>query len=49
MEPSHYRFWPENVPREIVLPRASIYHNLASTASRDPEKTALIYYGSPLT
>ncbi len=49
MEPSHYRFWPENVPREVTLPRASVYHNLASAAARDPDKTALIYYGSPLT
>ncbi|MGH8758371.1 MAG: long-chain-fatty-acid--CoA ligase, partial [Burkholderiales bacterium] len=49
MEPSHYRFWPENVPREIALPRASVYHNLAGAAAREPDKTALIYYGSSLT
>lgn len=49
VEPSHYRFWPENVPRDIALPRASIYHNLASAAAREPDKTALIYYGTPLT
>ncbi len=49
MEPSHYRFWPDNVPREIALPRASVYHNLASAAAREPDKTALIYYGSALT
>src|SRR6266446_4236644 len=49
VEPSHYRFWPENVPREIALPRASVYHNLASATAREPDKTALIYYGSPLT
>ena len=49
VEPSHYRFWPENVPHEIALPRASIYHNLVSATARDPGKTALIYYGSPLS
>ncbi|MGH8731944.1 MAG: AMP-binding protein, partial [Burkholderiales bacterium] len=49
MEASHYRFWPENVPREIALPRASVYHNLAGAAAREPDKTALIYYGSSLT
>jgi fatty-acyl-CoA synthase len=49
VEPRHYRFWPENVPHEIVPPRASIYHNLASTTAREPDKTALIYYGSQLS
>ena len=49
MEPSHYRFWPENVPHEIALPRASIYHNLVSATTRDPDKTALVYYGSPIS
>ncbi len=49
MEPSHYRFWPENVPREVALPRASVYHNLAGAAAREPDRTALIYYGSTLS
>ena len=49
MEPSHYRFWPENVPREVTLPRSGVYHNLSSAAAREPGKTALIYYGSPFT
>jgi fatty-acyl-CoA synthase len=49
MEPRHYRFWPENIPREITLPQASIYQNLAATAGRFPDKTAVWFYGTPMT
>ena len=46
---SHYRFWPEAVPREIALPDQSVYRNLEYSAARFPDKAALIYYGSVLT
>jgi len=46
---SHYRFWPEAVPREIPLPDQSVYRNLEYSAARFPDKAALIYYGSVLT
>ena len=49
MEPNHYRFWPEGVPREIALPEASVYRNLEASAARTPDKAALIYYGTPLS
>ena len=46
MEPDHYRFWPPGLPREVSLPQTSLYANLEATASRFPDKTALIYYGT---
>jgi fatty-acyl-CoA synthase len=49
MEPDHYRFWPANLPREMPLPDTSLYCNLQVTAERFPGKTAVFYYGTPLS
>ncbi len=49
MEARHFEFWPADVPREIALPRFSVYHNLQTTAARFPDKNALVFYGSALT
>ena len=49
MEPRHYQFWPENIPHEIILPQASVYQNLADTAGRFPDKTAIWFYDTPMT
>jgi fatty-acyl-CoA synthase len=48
VEPRHFRFWPSNVPRDIVVPGHSVYHNLETTAQRSPGKTAIAFYGSSL-
>jgi fatty-acyl-CoA synthase len=49
MEADHFRFWPENLPRELVLPDTTLYRNLEATAARCPEKAAVFYYGTALT
>ena len=49
MEPDHYRFWPPGLPYDIALPNTSLYGNLAATAARYPEKTAVNYYDTPLS
>ena len=49
MEPDHYRFWPPGLPHELALPETSLYGNLAATAVRYPEKTAVNYYDTPLS
>ena len=49
MEPDHYRFWPPGVPHEMPLPETSLYGNLEATAARFPDKTAVFYYGTPLS
>jgi fatty-acyl-CoA synthase len=46
---SHYRFWPDGVPKEVELPETSLYANLESAAARFPDKTAIVYYGTTLT
>jgi len=49
MEPRHYRFWPRNLPRELSLPRTSLFYNLEVSAARFPDKPAVIFYDTPLT
>ncbi len=49
MVPDHYRFWPAHLPKEMPLPDTSLYCNLEATAARFPDKTAVVYYGTPLT
>jgi fatty-acyl-CoA synthase len=49
LEPDHYRFWPAHLPREMALPETSLYRNLQATAERFPGKTAVFYYGTPLS
>jgi len=49
MEPDHYRFWPANLPREMPLPQTSLYRNLEDTVERFADKTAVFYYGTPLS
>ncbi len=49
MEPDHYRFWPAHLPKQMPLPDASLYRNLEVTAARFPDKTAVWYYGTPMS
>ena len=49
MEPDHYRYWPPGLPHDMALPETSLYGNLAATATRYPEKTAVNYYDTPLS
>ena len=49
MEPDHFRFWPAHLPRVMLFPDTSLYANLEATAARFPDKTAVHYYGTPLT
>ncbi len=49
MEPDHYRFWPPGLAHEMPLPQTSLYGNLEATTARFPDKTAVVYYGTPLS
>jgi fatty-acyl-CoA synthase len=46
--PLHYRFWPKNLPFDLVLPQTSLYYNLEVAATRYPSKTATIFYDAIL-
>jgi fatty-acyl-CoA synthase len=45
----HHRFWPQRLPRRITPPATSLWHNLAVSALRYPDKTALVFFDQVLT
>ncbi len=45
----HFDFWPADVPRQLAIPRTTIYYNLDVSANRYPERDAISYYGARMT
>ncbi|MBM3384566.1 MAG: AMP-binding protein, partial [Betaproteobacteria bacterium] len=45
----HHPFWPPAVPKSLSVPRTGIHYNLEISARRYPQKTAIAYYGSPIS
>lgn len=45
----HLQVWPQFAPRHLTLPKTSIAYNLDVTATRYPDKDAIIYYGARLS
>jgi fatty-acyl-CoA synthase len=42
----HFAHWPPGKPKTLELPRQTVYHNLEASAAREPERTAIDYYGA---
>ncbi|MCW5653466.1 MAG: long-chain fatty acid--CoA ligase [Hydrogenophaga sp.] len=40
----HHRFWPARLPHRITPPATSLWHNLAISALRYPDKPALVFF-----
>ncbi len=47
--PAHYAFWPKRLPLRITPPATGLWHNLAVSALRYPDKPALIFFGAVIT
>ena len=45
----HQRFWPKRLPRSITPPQTSLWHNLAVSALRFPDKPALVFFDQALS
>ncbi len=45
----HFKFWPKRLPHRITPPATSLWHNLAISALRYPDKTALVFFGTVTT
>ena len=43
------KFWPKRVPRTITPPQIPLWDNLAISAKRYPDKTALVFFGTLIT
>jgi len=44
-----FKFWPENVPKTIDIPKIPLDQILKDTAKKYPNATATTYYGVPLS
>ena len=45
----HYKFWPARMPHAIAPPATTLWHNLAVSALRYPDKAAIVFFGRVLT
>ena len=45
----HYAIWPEGMPKSLDAPDRTLFANLAETAARFADRTALIFYGRTWT
>ena len=45
----HYQVWPKRLPHQLTPPATSLWHNLAVSAMRFPDKPALVFFGAVLT
>ena len=49
MNSAHFKFWPKRLPHRITAPATSLWHNLAISALRFPDKPALVFFDRVLT
>ena len=49
MEPRHFRHWPPDMPRSLVLPQLRVHDLLAQSALRFPHRAATVFQGETLT
>ena len=45
----HFKFWPEHLPRQLALPETPLGFNLDVSATRYPDKSAIIFYGKTIS
>ena len=41
----HHKFWPKRLPHVLTPPQTSLWDNLAISARRYPNKTAIAFFG----
>src|SRR5512142_2356208 len=45
MDRPHHKFWPARLPHSLTPPATSLWHNLAVSALRYPDKACLVFFG----
>jgi fatty-acyl-CoA synthase len=45
----HFAYWPRRVPHSLTIPETTLCYNLEVSATRYPNKTAIVYYGREIT
>ncbi|MFC5497988.1 long-chain fatty acid--CoA ligase [Caenimonas terrae] len=46
MQRPHYKFWPKRLPHSMTPPATSLWDNLAISARRYPDKSAIVFFGT---
>ena len=46
---AHFQHWPQRVPHDLTIPATSLWDNLATSARRYPQKTALQFFGNAMS
>src|SRR4051812_35749354 len=49
MDRPHHKFWPARLPHAITPPATSLWHNLAVSALRYPDKACVVFFGRVYT
>jgi len=49
MDRPHHKFWPARLPHSITPPATSLWHNLAVSALRYPDKACVVFFGRVYT
>ena len=45
MDRPHHEFWPARLPHSLTPPATSLWHNLAVSALRYPDKACVVFFG----
>lgn len=46
---AHHAFWPKRLPKRIEAPSCSVWHNLATSSLRYPNKAAIHYFDTTIS
>ncbi|HTE41943.1 MAG TPA: AMP-binding protein, partial [Steroidobacteraceae bacterium] len=49
MSDLHYKHWPKNLPHDITIPDTSLWFNIEVSATRFPDRNAIVFYDKTLT
>ncbi|HZP92952.1 MAG TPA: long-chain fatty acid--CoA ligase [Burkholderiales bacterium] len=49
MNGRHFKYWPAHLPRTLRVPATALWYNLEVSASRYPEKDAIVFYDRRLS
>lgn len=48
MQQAHHQYWPKGLPHRISQPQSSLVFNLEASATRYPDKPAIVFYDTVL-
>lgn len=49
MDTRYLEYWPKHLPRDIALPKVTIWENLDITTRRYPDRTAIKFFGNDIS